>query len=180
MPVDIKTGDRKDTITYEEFKRHTILLDKETYDRVDNFIAVDDGKVCMPGDETYTGAIYAIPKHAHLVAPDAEENRPETVVYPAYTGTERVAPDSELYKCISEKYGEDIAQASLVHDIIHDPYTNLSIIKLATTRFCPLAGREHKKNHPYITISQHCLCIKCHRKCVDVEENLSHSTNWNF
>ena len=160
MPINLTTGERQEKITYEEFKRHTILLDKETYDPVEKFAELADGAVCLPGDDTYQDTLHVTPKFIHKGESDSGETRPKMAAYTAYTGSGLVSPESDLYKCILENYGEVIAAASIVSDIIHNPFTNCSYITLSTTRSCPFYGQDHNNQHPFIVLSEYGMRLK--------------------
>jgi hypothetical protein len=77
-----------------------------------------------------------------------------------YTGSGTVHTGSPLYQCIKDNFGEILASAT--GRIIHDSATNCSSVDCSKTTFCPLAGRYHSSNHPYIVLSEFGMKLKCH------------------
>lgn len=77
-----------------------------------------------------------------------------------YTGSGLVSTGSPLYQCIKDNFGKIIASAA--GRIIHNSETNCSTVDCSRTTYCPLAGKYHKGNHPFIVLSEFGMRLKCH------------------
>lgn len=159
MPVDPTTGERCTTITLEEFSRHSILLDKETHDRVERFMSTEDGVVCLPGDENFNDDLFVTCKYKHSGEPQtaghgaASSYLSETVIL-------HDIPDSHPMKqFIRSNYGEVYAQTAygLRFNACHEA---MSVSFM--TRMCPFVSREHTSNHPYLVMTRRGASMRCY------------------
>lgn len=157
MPVDLTTGERHSTITYEEFKRHTILLDKETTERVERFVALDDGAVCLPEDEE-SSALYVTSKYIHSTS---ESSGQRAFLSDNVVSQDVLSERNPIFQFIKNNYGESYARTNSGSKYIEWCET---LIVSFTTRLCPFVEREHTGNHPYFILNRTGACMKCYSK----------------
>lgn len=157
MPVDLVTGERKNTVTLDEYARHSILLDKETHDRVEGFMARDDGEVFMTGDgdqdDLYVTCKYIPSGAAAVGASDPLSGLSATVI------SHNLPETHPIYIFIRNNYGEVYAQSAyrLIFDACRESFS-LSF----STKACPFLSRDHTSNHPYFVMSRSGASIRCH------------------
>lgn len=160
MPADPDTGKRKTSINNEEFLRHSILLDKETHDRVAQSVESGDGGVCLPKDETFKDDLFVTCKYIRRGASDVDDSRRDMTI----ECVGNVDPNSPLYEFVARHYGPEMSNGL-------DKITQMGGVVLITmqTKYCPLAKRAHKGNHSYIQITGNGMRARCYSKKIENE-----------
>lgn len=159
MPVDANTGERQTTLGYDEFRRHCILLDKDISERVEKFVALEDGSVCLPADDANPDVLYVISKYIHNdVSCRGGTDRlflSDTIICRDLSETH------PIYQFIKTQYGEIYANTIPKNGVKYNEWCETLTVSFST-RSCPFVAREHTSNHPYFILNRNGASMKCY------------------
>ncbi len=157
MPFDIHTGDDLQ-LTYELLEEISLLPTESVLKQFVGFATADDDDIELKTDKD----VFFVPGKYKPTAEQAARWLPNgngkcigtsSVVMPS------IPVKSPLFEFLNNKYGPEFPYSA--HDVQYNELCESLFISFKTHK-CLLAGREHKKNHPYMTINRHGCRMKCH------------------